>query len=156
MRGINSHGGHDAHLYHAFFVEFARRDGFLGVRQVHRVQGSPDANLGETNLFVLIQVRFGENQTDDGSHQHDAGPVHLRVLDSSSLPSHVIRNREEVSHDHLKKKPKHPRVMPKRHFAVVVAGLNQTLPAGKLDVWTTDANKPMNTKEAMIPGVFFG
>ena len=31
-------------------------------------------------LFVLIQVRLGENQTDDGSHQHDAGPVHLRVL----------------------------------------------------------------------------
>ena len=44
--------------------------------------------------------------------------------------------------------------MPKRHLAVVVAGLNQTLPAGKLDVWTMDANKPMNTKEAMIPGVY--
>jgi hypothetical protein len=36
-------------------------------------------------LFVLIQVRLGENQTDDGSHQHDAGPVQLRVLDSSSF-----------------------------------------------------------------------
>ena len=103
MRGVNSHGGHDAHLYHAFFVEFARRDGFFRAHQVHHAQGGHGANLGETNLFVLIQVRLGENQTDDGSHQHDAGPVHLRVLDSSSLPSHVICNREEVSHGHLKK-----------------------------------------------------
>jgi hypothetical protein len=44
--------------------------------------------------------------------------------------------------------------MPKRHFAVVVAGLYQTEPAGKREVELTDENKPMNTKEEMRPAVY--
>ena len=48
----------------------------------------------------------------------------------------------------------HPRVIPKRHLAVVVAGLYQTEPAGRREVELTLENKAMNTKDAMRPDVY--
>ena len=133
------------------FVEFARmRWIFPCIKYImHKV--ATVRTLAKPTCSFSFKYDWAK-KTDDGSHQHDAGPVHLRV-DSSSLPSQCCY-QPRGSQSYLKKEPWHPRVMPKRHLAVVVAGLNQTLPAGKLDVWTTDANKPMNTKEAMIPGVY--
>ena len=104
VRGVNRQGEDGAHHSHAFFVVFARRDGFLGVRQVHHGQDSSDANLGETNLLVLSQVHLSEKQTEDETHQHDGAPVQLRVFDGGSLPFHIRYGRQKVSRDHLKEK----------------------------------------------------
>jgi len=103
VRGVNCQGENGAHHSHAFFVGFARSDGFFRVRQVHHHDNRPGANLSETSLLVLSQIHLRENQTKNQAHHHDTTPIKLRVLDGGSLPFHVRDSRHVVSHGHLEK-----------------------------------------------------